>query len=145
MEISTVIRYAQRAHGEQEYGDMPYIVHLMLVARHFTDELHMTVALLHDIVEDTSVSITTIRRHFGDDVAEAVDALTHRPDEDYLSEYIVRLSGNELAKTVKIADLQENINSAENWYPGYAKLLPRYRKALAYLSAPTTAKEGGEE
>lgn len=128
------IEFVMNAHGYQKYGpNLPYVTHLVLVARHFDDWLGRSAALLHDVCEDTSVEINTIFDRWGPTVADAVAALTHLKREDYLKAYIPRLARNELAVRVKMADLQENIYSAENYYPAYAYLLPKYRKALAYL------------
>jgi len=132
--MSELIDFVQKAHGNQKYGDMPYIVHLLLVQRHFIDEPRKTVALLHDIVEDTSISIMDIQKKFGDEIAWAVMAITHSDStEDYLKEYIPRCAKNDIARDVKIADLEENIYSAENNYPEFSGLLKRYKKALWFL------------
>ena len=134
MEIKDVINFVQRFHDDQKYGDMPYIVHLILVARHFTSKEYVTVALLHDIVEDTAITSETIHILFGNTVGKAVDAITRGDEkEDYLKEYIPRVATNSIARGVKIADLQENIHSAENLYPEYGSLLPKYKKALEFL------------
>jgi len=105
----------------------------MLVARHFEGYLWKTIALLHDIVEDTDVTVDAIRMSYGSEIADAVDALTKRKGEKYLVEYIPRVAKNDLARAVKIADLLENIHSATFYYPEYGELLDRYQAALKYL------------
>jgi (p)ppGpp synthase/HD superfamily hydrolase len=132
--MNKLINFVQKAHGKQKYGDMPYIVHLLLVERHFKDEKRKTVALLHDIVEDTDITIGQIRREFGEIIADAVWAISHIDEkEDYLNEYIPRCAKNYIALCVKLADLEENIYSAENNYPEYSHLLKRYKEAHSYL------------
>ena len=132
--LAPVIKFANERHGGQPYGGAPYIVHLMLVARHFTDPHRQTIAILHDIVEDTETTLDEIEEHFGREVAQTVDALTRRSGEFYLSDYIERVKENPTAKEVKIADLKENLFSARYCYPGqYDDLVARYEKALEIL------------
>jgi (p)ppGpp synthase/HD superfamily hydrolase len=134
--IKDVIEIASNYHRSKMYGGVPYIVHLMLVARHFTDPLFQTVALLHDTVEDTDATLSDIERIFGSEVAQAVDAITRRKKEFYLSEYIPRVATNPIAAAVKIADLQENIYAGTHFYPGdYFHMVARYQRALAFLKA----------
>jgi hypothetical protein len=64
-------------------------------------------AVLHDVVEDAPVPLSAIRIGYGDDVADAVDALTRRDGEDYDS-FIERCGANEIARVVKLADLDDN-------------------------------------
>lgn len=131
--IEETIQLVQEAHGEQKYGDLPYIVHLMLVARHFIGHDHIIVALLHDTLEDTYITSDFIYKEYGAEIGNAVVAITKRDGEDYLKEYIPRVSLNELATTVKLADLDENIRSATYWYTEYGSLIPKYEKAQDIL------------
>ena len=65
-------------------------------------------ALLHDTVEDTSVTIDFLReKGFSERVLEAVDLLTHREEEGYF-DYVRCIKENPLAVTVKLADLRHN-------------------------------------
>jgi len=69
------------------------------------------VALLHDVVEDTRYTIDDLRRDgYDDDIILAVDAITRKKDEHCYLDYIVRLSSNEIAKVVKIHDLEDNMD-----------------------------------
>jgi (p)ppGpp synthase/HD superfamily hydrolase len=131
--MNQLIDFVQKAHKEQKYGDVPYIAHLLLVERHFVDEKRKTVALLHDIIEDTNIDIEEINTMFGKEISDAVFAISRMEKENYLKKYIPRCAENYIALCVKIADLQENIYSAENNYPEYSHLLKRYKDALWYL------------
>ena len=65
-------------------------------------------AILHDVIEDTSVTADDLRREgFSETVLEALDRLTHRKDEPY-AEYVIRCKGYEIARRVKLADLEDN-------------------------------------
>src|SRR3954453_11239629 len=66
------------------------------------------VAVLHDVIEDTSVTADDLRREgFGESVVAAVLCVTHRKDESY-ADYVIRCQGNEVARQVKLADLEDN-------------------------------------
>jgi hypothetical protein len=66
------------------------------------------VGVLHDVVEDTPVTADDLRRAgFGDQVIAAVLCVTHGKGEPY-ADYVVRCKGNEVARRVKLADLEDN-------------------------------------
>ena len=129
-EITKALALAERAHNGQLYNTQPYIEHPKRVALRLYRETEKIVALLHDVVEDTPVTLDEIRLAFGDVVADAVKALTRTPEESYFG-YIMRVRENELARRVKIADLQENIEQS------YSPLAPKNSKTLRgrYLKA----------
>jgi len=128
MELATI------AHQGQKYGqNEDYIHHPFRVASHLRDPHLKVIAFLHDVVEDTEVTLDQIRAEFGEDVAQAIDALSRRPKESYLLAYIPRLCENAMARAVKIEDLKENIHYAKNVNKEYAYLLPRYEKALRII------------
>ena len=75
------LSYAKEAHKTQfRKSGEPYIVHPILVASIVSsitnDESMAIAALLHDVVEDTEISIEDIEKLFGDDVANLVEGLT---------------------------------------------------------------------
>ena len=95
-------------HGQFDKSGVPYIYHPIFVASCMTDELSVIVALLHDTVEDTSLSFADIRNAgFSDDVIEPLKLLTRDFNMSYM-DYIRNLKGNDIARRVKIADLQHN-------------------------------------
>lgn len=99
---------AQYFHQNQvDKAGKPYINHPEFVAAHVTGEDEKTVAYLHDIVEDTPVTIDTVRNMFGDTVADAVALLTH-PDGEPYEHYVRRVKENPIARAVKLADLRHN-------------------------------------
>jgi (p)ppGpp synthase/HD superfamily hydrolase len=66
------------------------------------------VAVLHDIVEDTDISLNDLRNEgFSEEVVSAVECLTKQDGENYDS-YIERISFNPLAVKIKLADLEDN-------------------------------------
>lgn len=102
------MRLAYRAHnGQVDKAGVPYIFHPIHLAEQMTTEACVCVALLHDVVEDSDVTIEDIAALFPAEVTEAVRLLTHDENVPYL-DYIRALRANPLARTVKLADLAHN-------------------------------------
>ena len=102
------LRLAYRAHaGQEDKAEVPYIFHPYHLAEQMTTEATVCVALLHDVVEDSDVTIEDIAALFPAEVTEAVQLLTHDERVPYL-DYIRALRTNPLARTVKLADLAHN-------------------------------------
>ena len=96
---------------KKDKAGVPYIRHLNKVSESFRDDKGKCVALLHDIVLNTSFTFDDlIALGFSKDVIEALKLLTN--DLGDYDKYIDRLinSDNILAKKVKIADLLDNMN-----------------------------------
>lgn len=100
--------YAALHHaGQADRSGRSYISHIARVVAQLHDPTDRVVAWLHDVVEDTQVTIHDIRSLFGDEVADAVDAITHRNNEPQI-DYIRRVRANPIARRVKIADSTDN-------------------------------------
>ena len=97
-------------HGQTDRNGIPYIHHPLHVAEDMTSEDACVVALLHDVVEDTDVTIEDLRREgFTEEQLTAVEYMTHDPKDDYF-DYVSRIRENELAREVKLADLRHNMD-----------------------------------
>lgn len=94
-------------HGQTDHGGVPYIFHPFHLAEQMGDEYTTCAALLHDVVEDTPVTLEELAMHFPKEVIDAVALLTHDQDEPYL-DYVRRIKDNPIARAVKIADLHHN-------------------------------------
>lgn len=106
------LRIAYDAHaGQVDKGGDPYVFHPFHLAEQMDDELSVCVALLHDVVEDTSVSLDDLAAEFPAEAIEALRLLTHVEGEDYL-DYVAALAGNPIARRVKLADLEHNSDEA---------------------------------
>lgn len=117
MNLKSTTEFVKRLHAKQLYGGKSYYEgHLKLVeitVRALGGDLtQQIIALLHDSVEDTFVTISTIRDMFGNRVALAVDALTRRKGEDY-DAYMDRLVGNRDAILVKWCDSACNMIASQ--------------------------------
>jgi (p)ppGpp synthase/HD superfamily hydrolase len=108
-----VRNFAVKAHeGQMRRGDEePYVCHPIRVAEMVKErggsEEAVLVALLHDVVEDTEVTLAELEQAFPPAVTEAVCLLTHDKSVDYY-DYVRNLKPNVIAKKVKLADLAHN-------------------------------------
>ena len=104
------MKLAYKAHENQyDYSGVPYIFHPVHVAEQMEDEFTTCVALLHDVLEDTSMTLSELENEFPPEITEAILLLTHDPATDNLV-YVRRLCQNPLARKVKIADIAHNTN-----------------------------------
>jgi len=128
--LERAIEIASRAHGGQVAPDgHPYIMHplrMMLALRQPEERI---VAALHDVIEKTDDwTLERLRLEgFSDAILKAVDALTKREGEEF-SDLIQRAVDDKIARTVKIADINDHI---ENFPPG--KNHEKYGEALERL------------
>lgn len=129
---------ASRAHSTQRRKDgTPYIGHPMRVAMRVADHglAAMTAALLHDVVEDADVTLADLKDYgFSGIVVDAVDHVTKRKGESY-TEFVLRAKEHDLARIVKLADIQDNLSDQSALEPEEAEFLTkRYTKALEVLN-----------
>ena len=112
----------QSHHGQKRKGDgRPYIMHPLTVMATLYDIKHSsnalliaTAAVLHDVVEDCNVSISTIAKKFGHQVASLVDELTSDKNEiskmgktEYLKKKMLEMSS--YALIIKLCDRYDNV------------------------------------
>ena len=107
---------ATEAHKGQTRWDKktPYISHPAAIAAALRDQGYndqvIATAWLHDVIEDTDVTIEGLRSsEIPEGVLAAIDAITKRNGESYL-DYILRVKRNEIARLVKIEDLKHNMS-----------------------------------
>lgn len=134
--VAKAYAIAEKAHaGQVDKGGNAYIEHPLAVANLVTTEEEKAVALLHDVVEDTHITLELLRSlEFSDRIVEAVDCLTKREDED-LGAYLLRVKCNTLATIVKIADLTHNSDLSRLSKPNekdFART-ERYKREIAFL------------
>ena len=109
--LDKAIQIATNAHrGQKDRYGKHYILHPLRVMLKFQTEKEMIVAVLHDVVEKSDWTIPRLRQKgFDNDILEAVDLLTRRDSQPYL-DYINKLTENSLARRIKIADIEDNID-----------------------------------
>ena len=130
------LQIAQKAHaGQVDKAGKDYILHPMTVASYMDTDIEKTIAYLHDVLEDTDVTVDALRKIFPNEIVDTLITLTHRKDESYF-EYIQRVSKSKLAKKVKVADLLHNLDITRIKEPtkqDYERL-EKYKKSILYLT-----------
>ena len=109
--LERAIAIASQAHaGQVDKAGQPYILHPLRIMLAVEGSQERVAAVLHDVVEDTRVTLEDLRAEgFSSEVLEAVDALTKRDGETRLVA-AARAKANRIARTVKIADVSDNMN-----------------------------------
>src|SRR5689334_6061458 len=135
--------FAIAAHGDQMYGDQPYIVHLdavVAVLAAFGDEVQIA-GYLHDVVEDTDVPLEKVREEFGDRIADWVALVTdekgvnRKERKARTNTKLAAISGDdEMALVVKAADRLANLRASKEGGAG-SKLDMYRREHLAFREA----------
>lgn len=123
-------------HGQVDKSGVPYIFHPFHLAEQMDTEEECIVALLHDTVEDTYVTIEQLKKEgFSSNVIQAIKLLTHDKSVDYL-EYVANLKSNSIARKVKLADLRHNSDPTRMRNPTEKDILrhEKYKKAIQILN-----------
>jgi (p)ppGpp synthase/HD superfamily hydrolase len=109
--LEDAISIAAQAHrGQRDKAGAVYLLHPLRLMLRMDSEAAMMAAVLHDVVEDSDWTLAGLReRGFPEEVVAAVACLTHRDGESY-EEFVERVKVNPLARRVKIADLEDNMN-----------------------------------
>ncbi len=109
--LDKALQIAVRAHENQKdrYGQ-PYILHPIRVMMNVDSPKEKMVAILHDVIEDSDLTLTDLSEAgFSPEIIAAVDVISKRDGEDYFR-YIRRVGANQLARSVKLADLTDNMD-----------------------------------
>jgi (p)ppGpp synthase/HD superfamily hydrolase len=114
--IEDALRLAIEAHhGSSDAAGEPKILHPLRLLARVSSEEERLVAILHDALEDSDLEADDLRRRgFREDVVDAVDRMTKRPDQkddELESAYLRRVSESPLAARVKLLDLEDNIQT----------------------------------
>ena len=136
--LERAIAIAAEAHaGAQDKAGQPYILHPLRVMLRLAATEERIVAVLHDVVEDTPVTLEQLRENgFSEVVVAAVEALTKRQGETRL-QAAERAAVNPIARAVKLADNAENMDLSRISAPtekDYARLR-EYEQVRALLLA----------
>ena len=109
--LELALKIAIKAHeGQTDKAGKAYILHPIRVASNCRTTETQIVALLHDVIEDSSTTLKDLKElGFPDFLLEAIDSITKRDNESYM-DFINRCSKNHIGKTVKILDLEDNMD-----------------------------------
>lgn len=116
-EYLMALKLAFRFHGGQtDKGGTEYVLHPLTVADKLCRIEDKIVAVMHDLIEDTEVSLSYLHAlGFKKDIIAAIDAISKRsgnlPREAY-NDYITRVMSNSIARRVKMADLTDNMDTS---------------------------------
>lgn len=132
--VKEAIEFAKHNHSEQKrkYNGLPYFVHLEEVANLYGstcggDSTGLAVCYLHDVVEDTGVTIYDLYPHFGSEITESVRALTDIPDPSKnratrKAETCKRISeAAPYVQNIKLCDMLSNAFDICRYDPKFAK------------------------
>ena len=124
------------AHKNQlDKSGLPYVFHPFHIAEQMNDEYTTCVALLHDVVEDTDITLDDLAEQgFPEEIIAAIDIMTHQKNVPYF-DYIERIKTNLIATTVKLEDLAHNMDMSrmENPEPFDFERQKKYQKAVQIL------------
>ena len=130
--LEKAIEIAVEAHrGQKDKAGKEYILHPMRVMLRGRNDTEMIVGILHDVVEDTPITIDMLRLEgFSEDILAALECVTKRRGESY-GTFIDRVLTNPLATQVKLYDMEDNMNRDRIPYPT-PKDEARFRKYEKY-------------
>lgn len=126
---------AHTGKDQKDYAGLEYIGHPLTVYLHCDTEEERIAALLHDVVEDTSVTLDDLRLFFDDEIVDAIGLLSHPKVYDK-KKYMEGIKANPIARKVKIEDLRTNMDrtrleSLLEWHD--LRVKNQYSHNLAYL------------
>ena len=124
------------AHKNQiDKSGLPYVFHPFHIAEQMKDEDTTIVALLHDVVEDTNITLDDLRAYdFPEEVIAAIAVMTHDPEVEYM-EYVAKVKKNPIAAAVKLEDLKHNsdLTRLDEVTAKDIKRNEKYKKAIEFL------------
>ena len=135
--LELALSIATKAHrGQFDKAGIDYIEHPIFVASQVDSEEERAVALLHDVIEDSSVTAEELlNAGLPETVVTAVQILSKKKGRDYQT-YLKTVKSNPLARAVNLADLKHNseLLRLETITDKDFELLEKYKKAIDYLS-----------
>jgi (p)ppGpp synthase/HD superfamily hydrolase len=121
--------------GQTDKAGNPYILHPIRLFTQVHTNKTKIVALLHDVIKDSNLTLEKLKPYFSNNVIEALDAITKKPGEEYM-DYLARVNTNEIARHVKYLDLRDNLDPQrlnQLKISLRVRLSRKYKDALRYL------------
>jgi len=155
--LESAYQTAEAAHaGQRRLSGEPFIEHPLAVAQILADlrldTTTLEAGLLHDTVEDTTVSLETIQAEFGEDVAEIVDGLTkldklqfqtrELAQAENVRKMIVAMAGDIRVLLIKLADRLHNMRTLSALAPAKQR---RVATETLEIYAPLANRLGVQE
>lgn len=136
-ETKKAMKICFEAHKDQtDKSGLPYVFHPFHVAEQMHDEKTTIVALLHDVIEDTSYTLQDLRAiGFNQEVLDAIALMTHDNNVPYM-EYVAKIRENPIARAVKLADLRHNsdLTRMDEITETELKRVEKYKAAMQLLT-----------
>lgn len=136
--MKKVYEIAKKAHsGQIDKAGEDYIKHPEKVASFVNSDEEKAVAYLHDVIEDTELTLEDLREYgFSEEVLKAVDVITKKKGQDYQT-YLNSVKENKLARVVKLADLRHNLDLTRliNITEKDIERKEKYQKAIDFLNS----------
>jgi GTP diphosphokinase / guanosine-3',5'-bis(diphosphate) 3'-diphosphatase len=136
MLLNLAIAIANQAHaGQLDKAGKPYISHPLTVMAQMDTLESKIVAVLHDAIEDSDLTIADLKQQgFPEFITAAIAAITKLDGEPY-EDYILRVKSNAIAHKVKIADVTHNMDISRIANPTEKDFqrLEKYQKVLQKL------------
>ncbi len=109
--LEDVLIFASKAHmGQKDLSGKPYILHPIAVMNSMDTDTERIVALLHDVTEDTKYTLEDLRQiGITEEINTALCLLDKNNHENYEA-MIKKIKHYPLARKVKIADLEHNMD-----------------------------------
>ena len=140
--IALIAHSGQRRRGSGE----PYISHPLRVAAGF-EGIAKIAAILHDVVEDTPVTLAKLKAQgIPPQAIEIIDLLSRRQGEVYMRDFIERIAtapgeAGSIARAVKLADIADNLRGVELLPPEEQGITKRYKRARSRLLAAQSTQD----
>ena len=135
--IDIALAIARKAHaGQVDKAGVDYIQHPLYVASQVKTEQEKAIALLHDVLEDSDITVADLLAYgLSNKVVTAVQTLTKKKGQSY-QEYLEKVKSNNLARVVKLADLKHNsdLSRLKSVSDTDRERVEKYKKAIYYLS-----------
>jgi len=134
--LEKAISIALKAHiGQRDKAGETYILHPLRLMTQAKTEDERIVAVLHDVVEDSNMSLDDLRTEgFPEHILDAIECLTKKPGEAY-DDFIECIAANPLASRVKVLDMEDNSDLSRLSAPTEKDIERRekYQRAIARL------------
>ncbi len=146
--IQKAFEFANEAHkGVRRRSGEPYILHPIAVAKIVVSNIGLgyksiVAALLHDVVEDTAVTMAELEKEFPPEVINVLKLLTHEKGVEYFT-YVRAIKDHPIAKKIKLADIAHNSDQTRCVGSGLTEdRLNYWKQKYAKATAILVEKEG---
>lgn len=136
--VEKAIRIAVNAHmGQLDKAGQPYILHPLRVMMGCETAAEKVIAVLHDVVEDTSTTLEMLQHEgFSSDILNDIFLLTKKKGQDW-DDFIRNIKNSNRATKIKLLDMQDNSNlfRMQIVEEKHLKMVQKYHRAVMFLKS----------